>query len=727
MNFINKYLDRLKIFLPAILLGASVVYNIINCYYYEKVWQFTWLFILLEIVFFFLFDQLKKRKILGGIIYTGLLAIAISFSYIMLSNGYSSTGVIFSKWFYFDRQTAGFVMEYFIALFFGGGFFIISIMYYFTQIIYRSIGSMLCVLFPFVIYAKRSEKMSEFAMAVMITLYLAVLVHSRINNSKNSETKVIINIPYLLSVALFVSMVSAVVMVIPKPEVKSLLEYDSNAFNPDFDDSGSGSSDYQDLNPVSSPRSGGSFTNKELFRFSSTYDDDVYYLKSQHFGTFKGNQWVDSELADDDYFEFDNIFLNSLNRKELYETFKALAKTGKYEKYGLTEDLFVVSSPTQYKFSEYSKTFIPSYLPAVSEIDVSEPMNNMRYYPLNGMFNLYNGTEAVFSYNVDYYPETKQYQDFVLKLKITNENYLNILKDAYENGDLKDTQLYDEYKLIQKYYISGIEYTKELKQLSENVTKNCKTNYEKATAICNYFSTNDFKYDMEYVPENDSIEYFLFESKTGSCTSYATAMTLMARLSGVPARYCEGFVAFDMEDDGSYIVRDVNAHAFVEVFVPGAGWITFDPTVAGYMDVQKNYKHFDYSVFFQYLSKILIFLAVLFVLFFILFLDRIIEFFFRIRLKFAKGDKRIILLYRHIIKLLEFSSKDDLSSYTVNMVIDYTLHNRSKSIKKTALLFEKTCFGGINLEDSDYKNAYLEYKCAYKNLRKIPKSYKKIK
>ena len=98
----------------------------------------------------------------------------------------------------------------------------------------------------------------------------------------------------------------------------------------------------------------------------------------------------------------------------------------------------------------------------------------------------------------------------------------------------------------------------------------------------NYFTENGFRYSLEYVPEDNSIDYFVFESKTGYCAGYATAMTLMARSVGLPARYVEGFAAFEKSPEGSYVIRDGYAHAFVEIYIPGAGWMTFDPTVADY-------------------------------------------------------------------------------------------------------------------------------------------------
>ena len=129
------------------------------------------MFLVAEALLFIVFDWLKSKRYIGALIYTAGFAALIFFSGLMLRNGSLNSRIYFVDWFYLDRNNAGFVLEYFYALFAGGGFFLISIIYYFTQVRYRSLGSMLCVLFPFVIHAKRAEPMSDLQAAVLITLF----------------------------------------------------------------------------------------------------------------------------------------------------------------------------------------------------------------------------------------------------------------------------------------------------------------------------------------------------------------------------------------------------------------------------------------------------------------------------------------------------------------------------------------------------------------------------
>jgi hypothetical protein len=77
------------------------------------------------------------------------------------------------------------------------------------------------------------------------------------------------------------------------------------------------------------------------------------------------------------------------------------------------------------------------------------------------------------------------------------------------------------------------------------------------------------------------VEDFLFTRKTGYCEHYATAMVVMLRTLGIPARLVTGFLPGLWNDFGNYYsVRQQDAHAWVEVYFPRSGWVTFDPTPA---------------------------------------------------------------------------------------------------------------------------------------------------
>lgn len=119
-------------------------------------------------------------------------------------------------------------------------------------------------------------------------------------------------------------------------------------------------------------------------------------------------------------------------------------------------------------------------------------------------------------------------------------------------------------------------------QLAQQLTVGLTTPYDKAKAIESYLRTIDYNDAIAAPPPGrDPIEYFLFDIREGYCDYYATAMAMMLRVVGVPARTASGYAegTFD-EESGLYFVTERDAHTWVEVFFPEFGWIEFEPTAA---------------------------------------------------------------------------------------------------------------------------------------------------
>lgn len=95
---------------------------------------------------------------------------------------------------------------------------------------------------------------------------------------------------------------------------------------------------------------------------------------------------------------------------------------------------------------------------------------------------------------------------------------------------------------------------------------------------------NDFKYALEgpEKPVRDPLADFLFVRKQGYCEYFASAMAVMLRAEGIPSRVATGFLTgYFNEVSGLYVVRASDAHAWVEAWLDGRGWTTFDPTPIG--------------------------------------------------------------------------------------------------------------------------------------------------
>jgi hypothetical protein len=103
-----------------------------------------------------------------------------------------------------------------------------------------------------------------------------------------------------------------------------------------------------------------------------------------------------------------------------------------------------------------------------------------------------------------------------------------------------------------------------------DIVKGTSSNYEKAYRLKAYLTKNyTYSLDVPSVPEGkDFVDYFLFEEKKGYCVYFATTMTVMCRIAGIPARYVEGFkVSKDKENNGMYKVTNEDAHAWTEIYL----------------------------------------------------------------------------------------------------------------------------------------------------------------
>lgn len=120
-----------------------------------------------------------------------------------------------------------------------------------------------------------------------------------------------------------------------------------------------------------------------------------------------------------------------------------------------------------------------------------------------------------------------------------------------------------------------------IRTLAETITSGLSNPYDKARQIEQYLK-NGFVYSLDMAPNAgtaDPLAAFLFNSKQGHCEYFASAMAIMLRCIGIPSRIVNGFQAGEYNELGrDFIVRQSNAHTWVEAFFPGESWVEFDPT-----------------------------------------------------------------------------------------------------------------------------------------------------
>lgn len=160
------------------------------------------------------------------------------------------------------------------------------------------------------------------------------------------------------------------------------------------------------------------------------------------------------------------------------------------------------------------------------------------------------------------------------------------------NGSIEANEVYDVYYNAEQSSVTYNFDTEIYLQLPDSlpervsdlallITESCTTTYEKAIAIKSYLTSN---YTYTMTPERtgagyDFIDYFLFESKEGYCTYFASAFSVLARCAGIPTRYVEGYtMPSETNSDGLYIVTGENAHAWAEYYDEHKGWESIDAT-----------------------------------------------------------------------------------------------------------------------------------------------------
>ena len=125
--------------------------------------------------------------------------------------------------------------------------------------------------------------------------------------------------------------------------------------------------------------------------------------------------------------------------------------------------------------------------------------------------------------------------------------------------------------------------TTALKKLADRQAAGQTTEFGKVNALATWLSGPQFIYSLAapQLTSAASLVNFLTKVKSGFCVQYAYAMTVLTRLLGIPARFVVGYTGGTRLKDGSYQVKNTDAHAWTEVYFPTLGWIRFEPTPAG--------------------------------------------------------------------------------------------------------------------------------------------------
>lgn len=711
-----------------IILSALLVSMTMNIYNNSEIIPITALALIFITALFFLFKLLTKRKILGGLVYTAILFGTLFFLMSFLFSNWYAAPMPFSSWFYAAQDETTKFAPFSIVLFVAFSFFLSSVLFYYTQIIYRSAAILLCSLIPFAIYAKRYETPETIYIAAVLIVFLALMVHQR--QLSHKEHIVLTDGSYWISVSLFVGVVIGLAIIIPKPQVTPLRDtFDEmieamEGVSVDAD---------QVIGKLQTETDGSEFneapTGKMYYYILS--DDAPLYLKSQTYDEYIGKRrWrVTKEYYETGYSDWGskNSYLTYSNVVEAVRTYQeANGITDGYNtpevenNTGTMAEIYASDFPAQYALTangiytvretDYSErvTYRNSHGDVFWEVSYMPPTDKYKIYYSSENADMMDGA-AEFAMQFD----RKSFRELLVEIEDFN--------DEEESSDFTAMYFRQELDDAEKYLDSterGI--SDEIQELADEITEGCYSDFEKANAIRNYFLSGGYSYQLGFRASGSDIETFIFEDKTGICVDYATATVLLARAAGLPARYTTGFLMTEPMSDGYYAIRDKHGHAWAEIYISGYGWMTFDSTPAsdeiddGMGGTQQNIDPMETMWVVFVLSAIGVLLAILI----IVFLPTIREVIFRIIFSLSKGEKKIVKLYKRTSKLLGKKSGENTEAFSTVELAVLAKEKFGYDISPVTKLTEKVCYGKIPAEKNETEKSFECYKGLLKVIKK---------
>lgn len=578
--------------------ALSVILSIaVFSVYSVKLFSLWTLAVLLVTAAMFIICRFTDRHhIAGGIVITVLVFVLLRL-FIGLVLGYD-WGAGFQKWFLTGADEAETQFDYLLALTVSFVPFFALTVYYFSCVLYRMSFLTLVSLIPCALSVKVLSEINNTYIAFIAMLNIAVLMVSlrsdkggRVSSGKKASV-------FSAFVFGFILLVFSALI----PKESEARYYDE--FERLFMNSGDNSlfSDFSVMSEFSGgPDAFRNFSNKYLYML---YGDNVPYFKRQTFDLydFEERHWYSDKYYSDPYY-INNEWAEKRGKLSLARLRESIAAADKYssgfaEKYSLT-DLAGYAD-----FTENIKTVsvIPENFGAVYYIAPTRAINvitsdnsNIIYVTRGGVFrNRLQPHDPKLTYQIFYYDEfAPRYLWFDRGgANFSDDECRDMLTELCEILEANNDPLYDNAEAFLELHNEAMEYhtaeyekncesiSPEIKALAEQITTGLIYDWQKAEALQSYFTENDYVYDLEYIPPDPSVEYFLFESKRGSCTHYATAYVLMARSLGLTARYTEGFAPDITGRDNVFAVKDSCSHAYPEVYIQNMGWAVFEPTVA---------------------------------------------------------------------------------------------------------------------------------------------------
>lgn len=670
VQFLKKLCgDPVQIY--TVFLMVTVMY-----YYHQKMtWLYAVISVFLSFVLMKFYDFVKNHKWLGPVCYLGYLAAGLWVSGFIIDFGEIEYPISYLVWFLTPQSVVDFSLWYTIATFMLMMGFLSSTVYYFSKVRYRMLMQFIIMMIPLSLYAKEGLQMPALLVILLLGSYFLLMVYCR-QIRYTSQVKYLPSLSSGMSVAAYVLSFSILAAVVPKPHVNADREFIENAMA------------YSTLSDVlmnaismfTSVTDGGNAGSTSLRTLYRAEAPTSLRLGTQTFSYYHENDtWSVDDYYDYPTHEFSEMFLYSPET-----LLSAIAEAAKQdstfaETYGLAflTETSIPSLPAMEL--RLTPMFYPSYLvPMPTRLagwKTQYPGEKEHLSSLQNTTSLYNTSYLRYAQlRMEYYPDDYSRNAAVNEMlrHFSSDTYADLLADAVQVLAESEPetaafleQCCTENEMAFRFLEDAEEndfQSDEIDRLAVQLTEGMTSDYEKAAAIERYFTDAGYVYDLGYVKESgDNVVDFLTESHTGVCYEYATAMVLLCRSIGLPARYVQGYSMADMTEQATplnqYRIHVKDSHAFPEVYISGYGWLSFEPTVAAMEEEGAGILENHYVMLWGFGILGLTGIAVLL----LLAMPAIRENLFRRRLSGMQQKQAASAVFRHMRKILGLSESATVS------------------------------------------------------------------
>ena len=757
---LSPFAERIlkTLFDPVLWYTTLMITAIMYHYYDERVIGFFVAAFSMTYLMFRLFDFINRKKLIGGIMYiaAGYISLFAIPSY-FIERGYAyydevlkTKPMSYGLWFITPQLAMDYNIWYSRATFMLFGFFLMSVIYYFSRVRYRVFMNFVIFIIPFMIYGKEYETMPIIFIILLTTSYIMLMFYCR--QLKDDSTTVIVSRREILSSAgVFAIIFAILASIVPKPEIKEDREAIESLISAErFTDRLVAS-----LSSFKGTTSGGQFrgVNSQVQLYYAELQEflnEPMKLKTRTFSeySYQYDSWSAAPRDSETVGNYDGAPMQISENCLLTNSLQlAVSVDPEFaEKYGLsefaTDKIRVPKTSTMRLYSVYQSgknVPVPQYAQELTDsstdydykLGKTGTISTMKEIPGNEDFTFEYGRDTFFSFDynkafidaisgVDYSKLLIDASDVLykkLKAADDSEEASKYLK-AYDAVEGEISAFRDARSLLN--YDDKVR----IKELSDEITSGIATDYDKAKAIEWYFFNNNYNYDLEYVKASgENVENFIFNSKRGVCYEYATAMIMLSRAAGIPARYCEGFnlSRYQMNEKvkANYVITAMDAHGYPELYIKGYGWMPFEPTRSDGTEEQRQLGEAKDN-----LSKAGIVILIAAVLALILYIASpvLLHRFFLILERRKIPAAAVIAAMQRICRIYGLEK-----SMTSGEAAEKVRELSGADISALVVLFDRAAYGSEKLSEAEKTEAVRIYTEAYEKLRESRKKKRRLK